>query len=199
MPTASLYNETELLRKVASGNEAAFAAIFHASRDKLYFFLLKITSSSDVANDMLQDVFIKIWVNRSGLAEVENFSSYLFKMAQNHAYNGMRRMALEKSILAQLKRDAVETGVPAEEELMYKQLKEKLKLAIDSLPSQQKLVYTLAKIEGLKQEEIAAQLNISISTIKNHMTRALKSIREQVGSQFPLSALFIASLLLCCK
>lgn len=185
MDIQASYNEKALLLQVAAGDETAFGTLFHAWRDKLYFFLLRITSSPETAEDVLQDVFVKLWVNRQSLVSIDHFSAYLYRMTQNHAINGMRRMSLETLVLCDLRREAITDGQPADEALLFKQMQEKLKEVINSLPPQQRLVYTLSREKGLKQDEIARQLNISISTVKNHMTQALRTIREHLGSQYP--------------
>lgn len=189
MESIQPYNERELLRQVAEGNEQAFASLFHAWRDKLYFFLLRITNSPETAEDLVQDVFVKLWLNRSGLSEVTHFSAWLYRVTQNQALSGMRRMALETTILAEMRKEASISGQPIDEAVMYKQLQEKLQQAIDRLSPQQKLVYTLGRIEGLKHEEIAARLNLSLNTVRNHMTEALRNIRLNLGRDYQLIAL----------
>lgn len=184
-----------MLHQVAEGNEAAFVTLFHAWRDKIYFFLLRITHSPESAEDALQDIFVKIWTNRESLKAVDNFSAYLYRVSQNHAINGIRRMALHTIVLADFQRTTGAAALPADEILLHKQLQEKLQLAIDNLPPQQKKVYTLSRVNGLKHEEIARELNISLSTVKNHMTQALQAIREYLGGQFPISALYCIGIL----
>lgn len=180
MDTVYSYNEEDILRRVTSGDEAAFTRLFHAYRDKLYYFVLKITGSDGAAEDVLQDVFVKLWVNREKLGRIEQFTPYLYRMAQNQAYSGMRRMALETLILSELGREAQSTGQPVDEVLLKKQVLEKLQQIILALPRQQRLVYTLSREEGLRQEEIARRLDISVSTVQNHMTQALRTIRHQL-------------------
>lgn len=98
-------------------------------------------------------------------------------------------MALETTILAEMRKEASISGQPIDEAVMYKQLQEKLQQAIDRLSPQQKLVYTLGRIEGLKHEEIAARLNLSLNTVRNHMTEALRNIRLNLGRDYQLIAL----------
>lgn len=191
MSNQSTYHEKELLLQIAGGDEFAFGNLFHAWRDKLYFFLLKITSSPETAEDLLQDVFVKLWVNRESLASIDNFSAYLYRVSQNHAINGLRRMSMETLILSDLRREAVKGGQPADEVLLLKQMQEKLQQIINCLPPQQRAVYTLSREKGLKQDEIARHLDISISTVKNHMTQALRTIRHELGGSLALYCLIL--------
>ena len=185
MSAYQTYAEKELLRQVAAGDELAFQSLFNAWRDKLYFYIFRITNSQENAEDVVQEVFFKLWVKRCALTEVDNFSAYLYRMAHNHAISGIRRMAQETVILSELRRDSMASGLPADEALLRKQVEERLKEIADALPKQQKLVYTLSREQGLKQEDIAGQLNISVSTVQNHMTQALRTIRQELGRYYP--------------
>ncbi|MBV8252060.1 MAG: RNA polymerase sigma-70 factor [Chitinophaga sp.] len=173
------YTGKNLLMQVAAGNEIAFANLFHDWRNKLYTYILRITDSPETAEDVVQEVFLKIWLRRTELNEIDNFSAYLYKMAHNHAISGIRRMAQETFILAELYQEAL-PGLPADEAMLKKQIQEKLKMVVSRLPLQQRLVYTLSRDEGMKQEDIARQLNITISTVQNHMTQALRNIRREL-------------------
>lgn len=191
MPPPSTYNERALLQQIADGSEEAFGTLFHVWRNKLYFFILRLSDSPEVAEDVLQDVFIKLWINRATLKSVDHFSAYLYRMAQNHIINHARRMALENSILEELQKDSHATEQTILTKLAHKQLQETIVATINNLPPQQKLVYTLARVQGFKQEEIALQLQISVSTVKNHMTQALKTIRKQLRDQYPTIGLYL--------
>lgn len=184
MEMRQVYDEQELLKSIAQGDEAAFARLFDAWRDKLFFFTLRITQSHQQAEDLVQDVFLKLWLNRSSLGGIENFRAWLYRVIQNQAISGLRRMALETSVLAKLKKENIGSGEPADEILLQKQLQQKLHEAINQLPPRQKEIYTLTRIDGLKQEEVASRLNISISTVQNHMTEALRRLRLILGKDY---------------
>ena len=189
------YNEKELLLRISEGDESAFGTLFNAWRDKLYFFLLRITGSPETAEDVLQDTFVKLWVNRATLTEINNFSGYLYQMTRNQAITGFHRLSLQTLMLADLRRETLSTSLPADEALLQKQLQETLSKAIDSLPNQQKLVYTLVRVEGLRYEEVAQQLHISISTVKNHMSRALETVRKKIGTRYPITGIYLLALI----
>ncbi|MBS1564464.1 MAG: RNA polymerase sigma-70 factor [Bacteroidetes bacterium] len=198
MGLVSKYNALEeraLLARIAAGDEAAFADLFHAWRDQLYTLLFRITNDVQKAEDALQDVFVRIWLRRRQMTEIEHFGSYLYRMAQNHAINGLRRHFLETLMLADLREHALRTGTAPDEALLYKQAQERLKNVIDRLPHQQRLVYKLSREQGLDRAAIADQLGLSASTIKNHMSLALKTIREELATDFPTLGWFCLLLL----
>lgn len=186
MSTGHSEEEGMLLSRIAEGDEEAFASLFHTWRDRLYYFTLKITNSPQQAEDLVQDVFVKLWLQRSDLEGIYNFQAWIYRVIKNQAISDLRRMSLETTILAQLRKETVSKGQLADEQLLHKQLQQKLKEAIEKLPPRQKQIYSMIRIEGLKQEEIASRLNLSISTVQNHMTEALRKLRMILGKDYSL-------------
>jgi len=181
MPVTPAYREKELLIQSAEGSEQAFAELFHLHRNRLFTFLMRLTGAPEQTEDVIQDIFLKLWVHKDQLPAIEQFSSYLFRMAQNQVLTSFRRTAKETQILAQLKRDVLGTNQAiGQENLELTEVKKLLDAAISQLPNQQKLIFRLSRETGLKQEEIAEQLHISPHTVRNHMALALKAIREHL-------------------
>ncbi len=188
------YTEEELLNRLAGNDETAFARLFEAYRDKLYSFIFHLSGSSVLAEDVLQEVFLKIWRDRSHLSGISNFNAYLFRMAQNQAINMLRRQSRETLILAEIRRLSTEAA-GAGELFSAKEVQFLLDRALNSLPPQQKRVYELSRDQGLKYEQIAAEMNISVSTVRNHMVQALRSIREFIQASYPTGILYCLTLL----
>lgn len=143
-----------------------------------------------MAQDILQDVFLKIWLKREAGELIDNFSSYLFRAARNQAINGFKRNGRTALLIAELSRESAGT-VDTDHPILARELKLLLRRAIDSLPTQQRKVFELSRNEGFKYEEIAEQLGISTSTVRNHMIQALKKIREHIGNTYPLYILMV--------
>lgn len=175
-------SEAELLSLLKNGDEEAFATLFYAYKDKLYGFLRSITKSDANAKDLLQDVFLKIWQNRTQLDGIENFNAYIFFVAQNQAIDQFRKSSKElfSSVeLLNLEADVV-TPDPADA-LINKEAREKINEAVNQLPPQQKKIFVLHNEYGFKHHEIAVQLNISVSTTQNHMREALRNLRAYLA------------------
>lgn len=135
-----------------------------------------MTGSDEVAEDIVQDVFMNIWTKREGLVNIENPSSYFFTVVYRRVYQYYRKLALEKKLLREAppvkkSADVTDQMILAHESinLIYK--------AVEKLPPQQQLVYKLCKQEGLSREDVAHQLHISPNTVKNHLADAIKFIR----------------------
>ena len=190
MLNTTSHTEKELLRLAADGDEAAFIEIFNSYKNKLYSFLLRITKSEEQSLDFVQDIFMKLWINKANLSSIDNFSSYIFRAAQNQAVNSFKRIMAENCIL-KIKPVAHMVDDSIEANLEYKLLQIKLNEVVKKLPPQQSLVYMLSREQGLKHEEIAKQLNLSASTVKNHMVQALKTIKEFLRNNMELNKLIV--------
>lgn len=178
-----------MLQQVAAGDEQAFATLFNAHRKKLYTNIFRLTDSRETAEDTVHEVFLKIWQNRENAGTIENFGAYLHRLAQNMAVSGFRRMAKETLIIATLKQEAAmssgmdQSDLPAQQ-LMAKEVRMFIQQAIDNLTPQQKTVYLLSREEGLKSDEIAERLGISVNTAKKHLMDALNNLRRSVNISY---------------
>ena len=178
------------MRLAANGNEVAFIEIYNLYKNKLYSFLLRITKSEEESLDSVQDIFMKLWVNRINLASIDNFSNYIFRAAQNKAINSFKRCMTENCILKKI--PVVDMALNSiEADLEYKLLQTKLNEVVKKLPPQQRLVYTLSREKGLKNEEIAKHLNLSVYTIKNHLVQALKTIKDFLRSNLEIDSVLL--------
>ncbi|MBL7737038.1 MAG: sigma-70 family RNA polymerase sigma factor [Chitinophagaceae bacterium] len=183
MAGEELYMEKELLRRVADGCELAFAEVFNRYKNKV-FHVGKLYLKSDIAaEEAVQEVFMKVWIKRSTLPELEDFVSWLFIVTRNHLINSLEKWArnkLTESSWATLIQEAEWRSV---NDSYYAQYHRILQQAIASLSPQQQLVFRLAKEEQLSYDAIAKRLSLSIVTVKTHMHRALRQIRAYVSAQ----------------
>ncbi|MEO8764536.1 MAG: RNA polymerase sigma-70 factor [Ginsengibacter sp.] len=174
------YAERELLLKVSEGDVDAFRTLYDHYRNKIFSIAWKLTSDETLAEDVVQEVFIKLWVNKEKLSDLDYFNSYLNVVTRNYIFNHLRKLANENAYL----RELTVTGEPTQDSfdtLVHNELQNALKKAITHLPPQQKKVYLLSRIEGLKHQEISDILHISRSTVKSHMVEALRFIKGYLG------------------
>ena len=182
--------EKKTLHAVALGDEQAFALLFRHYYPFLADHLLRVVDSEQVMEELLQDVFLKIWINRKNLGEVENFAAYLYVVSKNHALNALEKLANEFNAKRQYLKDPelFEDRPGDEQQALQTAL---LDEAIDSLPERQKQVYLLHRHERLSYIEIAQKLGIGRETVKTHLEKAVKSIKEYVGARMVILALFL--------
>ncbi len=169
------------LTRVSQGDEAAFAELFYAWHQRLGAYIHRLTESSTLTQEIVQDVFVRIWLKRSLLADVRDFKAYLFTTARNQTFNSLRKIARQRNGQAQLEESLLVTEMHPLEETdpveVYTQL---LDQAVQRLPAQQKKVYLLHRRGGLSHTQIAEQLHLSVETVKKHMHLALKALRQDL-------------------
>jgi RNA polymerase sigma-70 factor (ECF subfamily) len=171
------YYENELLKLVAEGDKNAFTQIYNNYRNKIYSIAIELTESSAIAEEIVQDVFLKIWVKRESLHEVEHFRAYLFTTTRNYVFTALKRIARKESIEVNAMEGAPLYYHDTENRVLNNEYTRILQAAIDRLPEQQRQVYNLIKKEGLKREEAAAALHLSPETVKTHLAQAMRSVR----------------------
>jgi len=183
MAIKPLVNERELLAKIAAGDEHAFTILFDGYYNTLGEYLYKLTESLVITQEIIQDTFIKIWLKRGELLKVKNFSSYIFIICRNQAYNELRKKAMERTVLQSFgKMMASQTEAAGE---TYREL---IDTAVDKLPPQAQKVYLMSRDERLKYEEIGVILGISAETVKKHIQYANKFITDEIRSNMNIVA-----------
>ncbi|HEX6429064.1 MAG TPA: RNA polymerase sigma-70 factor [Niastella sp.] len=175
-----LHNEKDLIRLLAGDDEIAFRELFERYSDNIYGVALAYTKSPDTAEEIVQDVFVKIWMNRSKLQAVERFADYLFIVARNYILNYLRNNKKNKQFTALLSEHFGEYTTTPEDEFLLKESQKLIEQAVAALPPQQQMVYQLRRKQELSLEEIASQMNISRNTARNHLNQALKHIKEHL-------------------
>lgn len=198
MQLSALHNETELLQMISQGDEKAFATVFDYYRNKIYGVALKLTHSTTVAEEIVEDVFLKIWSRRATLDEIENFSAYLFTIARNETYKILKQIAKNYKIVLLTESNESVAHNNTEDYVINKEFTSLLQKAIERLPQQQKQVYKLMKEEDLKRGEVAELLHLQPETVKFHLAQAMKNIRTYcmlhlnifIGLTILVSALF---------
>jgi RNA polymerase sigma-70 factor (ECF subfamily) len=173
-----IYNESEILYKVSQGDENAFRTLMLRWYEPLSAFIFKLTRSEEYLEEIVQDIFFKIWMTRESLAEVKSFKYFLLIIGRNHALNVMKKVLRDRK----LKRTFQSEWKPVTEDddttLMYQMAASLIDEAIDSLPPRRKEVYLLSRHERLTYQEIAEKLNISRESVKTHLKLASESITK---------------------
>jgi RNA polymerase sigma-70 factor (ECF subfamily) len=185
-----LYNDEELMQEIKADNMFAFDVLYKKYCKGVFKFGYSILKSPEDAENLMQDVFLSLWENRHKVEKDSSIKSYVFTIAYNSAISIIRKKARESEFVEYLKSLQEINEDPVNMELEYNELTNKLDEIIKALPQRQKEVYLLHRVEGLKYNEIAERLHISINTIENHMSRALKTIREKLGSYSLIAILF---------
>lgn len=190
MSTERSYDEKELLLRVAAGSEQAFGELIARHAGHLHAFLLKLTRDPAQSDELVQDTFLKIWMAREWLEQVQNFKAYLFTISRNLAVNLLRKSVRERlrhtQWVAELRPDPEENP----DAWKWKLFDE----AVAQLPPQQQKVWIMARREGKKYQQIADDLGLSRETVKKYLQFASVAINRYITGHPEMYALFIIAL-----
>lgn len=194
MALKPIRNEAEIIEQVVKGSESAFADLFNAYHNQLGEYVMLLTQNAEMTQEIVQDVFVKVWLNREALSQVGKFTAYLFILTRNYTLNCIRKSVNERkgqeqyATLASLDDDNLFSEINLEADRDYQELIER---AVANLPPQQRKVFMLRQA-GLKNPEIAEKMAISTDSVKKYQQWALKSVSEFVKTHVALSAILIA-------
>lgn len=173
-------DEKVLFNLIATGDERAFETLFNLYLSRLYPFIIKFTRSEQAAQEIIQETFIRVWLNRDKLTEIENPGGWLFKIASNECYTYARKMVLNNKFAQAIPEEPDPTDT-THEWLDLRELNQLIVEAVDQLPAQRKKIYQMSRDQGKTIPEIAAALELSPNTVKNALVTSLRSIREYLG------------------
>lgn len=177
MPQENAYTEGELLLMVSAGDEKAFRQIYEQYWNRIYTMALLYFKSPVVAQDMVQEIFLKVWVSRSELPAITSFGAWLHIIARNFLITTLRKRTTQY-VWGMEDIGAIPDQVPAvDEQLAMKEMAGLIHKAIEQLPPRQQMIYRMGREQGLKLTEVAVTLNLSHNTVREHMSKALKNIR----------------------
>lgn len=177
---ANLYDDAYCLIKIKEGDEFYFNLIFEKYRNQLFTYLYKVSKSKEIAEEIVLDVFLKLWHGREAITEIQKLESFLYTVAHNKAIDFFRA-AKRSPVLQQAVWDAmsdIATGDSADARLQHSNLEVLIREAIDQLSPQRRKVFELRQEQGLSYAEIAAALNLSPNTVRNHLAASVEFIRE---------------------
>ena len=178
----SIENEKKLILGIQTGNEAAYKAVYLHYYEPLCIYVLSFTSDRTIAEDIVQDVFLKLWTKRETLRPDGSLKGYLYRLTYN-AFVDIYRKNKQLDIELQLFKRACLTELIEENKEQYQLRLEKVQKAVEELPPRCKEVFILCKQRRMRYKEIAEKLDISIKTVENQMGKALSLIRKKVKTK----------------
>lgn len=184
MHVSPLYNDeqTGLLSRIAAGDTVAFNELYEQTHAIVYTAVYTYVKSEEVAKDLVQELYIRLWRQRHLATEITDIEAYLFVAARNAALGYFRRHTVQQKLLSSLK-DSTPVLSDLHEALQTKELQEIVRQAVQALPAQQQQAWLLAYEQELSYQEIADQMQLSRHTVKRHLEIARRFVRDYVNSR----------------
>jgi RNA polymerase sigma-70 factor (family 1) len=170
---------------MAAGQEDAFERIYQYYNRKIYYYILSVVKSPPLAEDLQQEVFLKLWEGRDGLREVKSFGPFLFTIARNHTINVLKSAARSQTALGEIIRHA--SGPGFDDEILSRDYERFIQKVLLSLPHRTRDIYRKCKEQGRTYEEVAHELGISGNAVKRHMINSIKVLRQAATKDLGIS------------
>lgn len=177
MSTTKDFSEQLLVSELKNSNEKAFRKLYDFYYQDIYGYSISLLKSKELAEENVQDVFLKIWLHRENLNLEQSFKSYLFTIARNQAFNLLNKAANEVLLKEEVFYTSEKSHAEGDFSIREEDCKKLKKQAIKQLPPKRKRIFKMSRKQGKTYEEISQELGISVNTVKNQMSKALESIR----------------------
>jgi len=183
-------NEAILIQSLKKGSTKAFDRIYKIYSKRLYLYSLQFTKSQEESEEIVHDVFVRLWTNREKIRQEETLRSLLFIMTKNYLINAFRSKVNQPVYEEYINYKDKLAVNDTEDNLLYEEFHKKFVEALKSLPLTQQKVITLSKIKQLSNKEIAQQLSLSEQTVKNQLSVGLKALKQKLGIVYFIYMLF---------
>lgn len=184
------FGEIELLKQLANGSTIAFDALYRKYQQTIYANIYKIIKQQEMAEEMLQDVFVALWNNRSKINSQQTIAGWLIVVSYNKSINFLNERVKEKLLF----QGEIPTEIPDVMEVEHSIIEKQISIindAIQKLPLRKREVFTLCRLEGKTIAETAHVLGISVNTVKEHLQFATKFVKEHTLSNYAASTFFM--------
>lgn len=190
-----LINESELFSGLARGDERCFDTIYNHYSNRLFPFVDKMVRSRSLSEEIVQDIFVQLWINRHLLENVQYPTAYLFNIAANKTLTYLKKIAGSKKLVDKIAAGYKDYDNDTEEQLILRESARIIEMAVAQLPQQRRLIWELSRNEGLTHQQIADKLGISTSTVNNQLGHAMQQVRTFMNNRAGLLSLSIFILL----
>ncbi|MCS5490623.1 RNA polymerase sigma-70 factor [Algoriphagus limi] len=187
--------DQEIFNSIKLGDEKVLEMLFHEYYQPLCQYAFSILNDREEAEEVVQNSFVRIWEKRKDISIQTSAKAYLYRVVRNSCLNEIKHQKVKIQHQEWSKMDSDRLELASDTMAIRGELEQKIKEAMQKLPEQCRLIFSLSRFEELKYKEIADQLNISIKTVENQMGKALKIMREELKEYLPLILLLLKNFL----
>ena len=184
----------DIINEFQKGDPQAFTYYFHLHYRPLCYFASQLVGNQPDAEDIVKDTFVKLWQKHTDFASSQNIKAFVYITTRNACLNFLRHLQVKESSRKELLYLEEEKGGPSiVNQMIRAELMQEIYSEIEKLPQKRRMVFKLAYLEGLKNDEIAQQMNISIHTVKEHKGKALQFLRLRFSDKHIILFILLCS------
>lgn len=176
--------DRNIIIKLKAGDRKAFQLIYHAYSESLFHFTFSYLKDTFESEEIVQDVFLRLWEIRSEIEEEKSFNNFLYRITVNRVFNHIKHQVVRLKYENQLKNTEQSYSASPEEHLFGNELELRVQELLSKLPAQKREIFVLSKLKGYSNAEISEKLGISIRTVENQVYRATKFFKEQLKDEY---------------
>lgn len=184
-------SDSELARKIKSGEKNAYQELFERYAPRIYQFSLSYLKNKSDSEELVQDVFLKIWEKRETLDQSKNIKAFIFKIAVNTIYDFIRRKNIESAYKEFAGSNFESQHDSTWHQVIFDEMVDNLDVLVGQMPQERQKIFRLSREDGLTNEEIALKLNLSIRTVENQLYRAISFLKKHFRTDSLLTMLFL--------
>jgi len=176
-------SDSEIIRRIRQGDKQEFEKLFRSSYVSLVRYAKRILKDHDTAEEIVQDLFFRLWQDRVNLKIESSLNGYLFRSVHNRSLHFIEHQKVVDRHAGEIAASAEQTTEPVTEAIYYSELQSKVAKVLDRLPERCSVIFRMSRFEGLKYNEIAEKLSVSLKTVEANMGKALKEFRKALAEQ----------------
>ncbi len=176
-------SDSEIIRRIRQGDKQEFEKLFRSSYVSLVRYAKRILKDHDTAEEIVQDLFFRLWQDRGKLTIESSLNGYLFRSVHNSSLHFIEHQKVVDRHAGEIAASAEQTAEPVTEAIYYSELQRKVARVLDRLPEKCSIIFRMSRFEGLKYNEIAEKLSVSLKTVEANMGKALKEFRKALAEQ----------------
>ena len=176
-------SDSEIIRRIRQGDKQEFEKLFRSSYVSLVRYAKRILKDHDTAEEIVQDLFFRLWQDRGNLTIESSLNGYLFRSVHNKSLHFIEHQKVIDRHAGEIAASADETAEPVTDAIYYSELQSKVARVLERLPERCSVIFRMSRFEGLKYNEIAEKLSVSLKTVEANMGKALKEFRKALAEQ----------------